>query len=93
MVFLGVASKAVKIPYGGTCQPAIPLPLVELLLWGLFPQRNPQSSKICLMGKSPDIRESQRAGLLVSQQSKKHVLWLLSYHKAVGTAVSCSSGE
>lgn len=51
MVFLRVASKAVKIPYRGTCQPAIPLPLVEILLWGLFPQRNPQSSKICPVGE------------------------------------------
>ena len=91
MFFLGVASKAVKIPYGGTCQPGLPLPLVELLLQGLFPQRNPQSSKICLMGKSPDTRESQRADILVSQQSKKHVL--LSYHKAIGAVVSCSSRQ
>lgn len=93
MVFLGVASKPVRIPYRGTCQPSLPLPLVELLLWGLFPQRNPQSSKICLMGKSSDTRESQRAGLLVSWQSKKYVLWLLNDHKALGTVVSCSSRQ
>lgn len=93
MFFLGVASKAVNIPYGGTCEPALPLPLIELLLQGLFLQRNPQSSKISLMGKSPDTRESQRAGSLVSQQSKKHVLQLLSYHKAIGAVVSCSNRQ
>lgn len=37
--------------------------------------------------------ERQRAGILMSQQSKKHVLWLLSYHKALGAVVSCSSRQ
>lgn len=93
MVSLGAASKAAKIPRGGTCQPASPLPLVELLLQGLFPQINPRSSKICLMRKSPDTRECQRTGFLVSQQLKEHVPWLLSYQTATGVVVSIRSRQ
>lgn len=59
MFFLGVVSKAAKTPYGGPCKSALPLPLVELLLQGLFPQRKPHSSKMCLMGKSPNTRETE----------------------------------
>lgn len=93
MVSLGAASKAAKIPRGGTCQPASPLPLVERLLQGLFPQINPQSSKICPMRKSPDTRECQRTGSLVSQQLKEHVPWLLSYQTATGVVVSIRSRQ
>lgn len=52
-----------------------------------------RAPKYAQLGKSPDTRESQRAGLPVSQPSKKHVLWLLSYHKAMGAVVSCSSRQ
>lgn len=92
IIFLGIESKADKIPYRDTCQPAIPLPLVELLLRGLFPQRNSQSSKIYLMGC---LQSQGRARDLVywCHNSQRNILWLLSYHKAVGPMASRSSRQ